>query len=363
MLIQAPDPLEMVEIADDEVRFNDQPRRQRSLTIVEWREYAAAAAVGVHLAVLLRLVLDWDDLMGTALVAYLGSIAALYTLVNARTGAQLALDRLVTTVVWSIGAAVVAVLGWALAMVLIKGIPQFRPGFLFNDLSTVSALDKGGGALHGIIGTFEQVGLATMAFVPISILTAVYLNEIRGRLAGTVRFFTDALSGVPSIVCGLLVFALFPGYSGLRAALALMILAIPIVTRASEEILRTVGDPLREAGLALGSPQWRVVARIVLPTARAGLLTATILGIARCAGETAPVILTALGSSSTNTNPLSEPQANLALMVFDLARQPDKTQIERAWTTALVLMMIVLILFGTARWISARGDKRLGRRR
>jgi phosphate transport system permease protein len=205
-----------------------------------------------------------------------------------------------------------------------------------------------------------------VAVVPIAVLTAVYLNEIKGRLAGPIRFIIDAMSGLPSIVAGLLVFAVWVrghGFSGISAAAALAILMLPTVTRTSEEILRTIPDSLREASLALGAPQWRVVVRVVLPTALAGLVTATILGIARAVGETAPMLLTAFGSSVTNTNALHGPQADLPLFVWALIRQPNKTQNNRAWTGALILVGLVLVLFAAARLIANRSQRKLGSNR
>jgi phosphate transport system permease protein len=138
---------------------------------------------------------------------------------------------------------------------------------------------------------------------------------------------------------------------------------LPTVTRTSEEILRTIPDSLREASLALGAPQWRVVTRVVLPTARAGLVTAVILGIARAVGETAPMLLTALGSNATNANVLKGPQSDLPLFVWGLIREPNKVQNDRAWTGALVLVLLVLVLFVTARLVSNRSQRKLGRGR
>jgi phosphate transport system permease protein len=134
---------------------------------------------------------------------------------------------------------------------------------------------------------------------------------------------------------------------------------LPIITRTSEEILRTIDPGLRESALALGSPQWRTVTRIVLPTARAGLVTAAILGVARVIGETAPLLLTAFGSASVNTDPFHNPQSALPLFVYALIRQPDAAQNQRAFAAALVLVVLVLVLFVAARVISARGTKRL----
>jgi phosphate transport system permease protein len=160
-----------------------------------------------------------------------------------------------------------------------------------------------------------------------------------------------------------LVITILPGsYAGYKASIALAILALPIVTRTSEEVLRTVPDGLREASLALGAPQWRVVGRVVLPTARAGLVTAMLLAVARMVGETAPVLLTAFVSSSTNANPFSGTQASLPTFVWDLIRVPDKIQNERGWAGALLLLVIVLSLFAAARFALARSERKLGRR-
>ena len=257
-------------------------------------------------------------------------------------------------------------LAWLLYL-FVKGFGLLRPRFFTSDLADVGPLNpEAGGALHGIVGTLEQVGLATAAVVPVAILTAVYLHEIKGRLAPLVRFIVDAMSGLPSIVAGLLVYTLWVrshDFSGAAAAAGLAILMLPTVTRASEEILRTVPDSLREGSLALGAPQWRVVFRIVLPTARAGLFTAVILGVARAVGETAVLILTALGSDTLNTNPFSGPQSSLPLFVYKLYRLPNSTQVARAWTGGLVLVLLVLLLFVIARAIAKRGDtSRKGKR-
>jgi phosphate transport system permease protein len=174
------------------------------------------------------------------------------------------------------------------------------------------------------------------------------------------------MSGLPSIVAGLLVFTIWVsgrGFSGFAGAIALIILMLPTVTRTSEEILRTIPDPLREASLALGAPQWRVVSKVVLPTAQAGLVTAAILGIARGIGETAPMLLTAFGSDTTNTNPFKGPQSDLPLFVWKLIRLPNETQNQRGWTGLLVLVMLVLVLFLLARFVSSRNERKLRRSR
>jgi phosphate transport system permease protein len=337
-------------------------RETRGLRRDEWAEYAVALASGVHLAVLLRFLLDWNDLLGTALIAMLTFIAVHYLLVAARASPEVAIDKTITTVMWSVGAIILAVLGWMVIYVTVKGARQLSWSFFTQDLGETSALQKGGGLKHALIGSVEQVGLATFAVVPVAVLTAVYLNELKGRMAGVIRFIIDSLAGIPSIVAGLLIFTLWPGYAGIKASAALLILALPIVTRTAEEVLRTVPDGLREASLALGAPQWRVVVKVVLPTAKAGLVTATLLAVARMVGETAPVTLTAGSSSNVNLNPLSGAQSSLPTFVWDLVRQPNQRQIDRAWGGALVLLIVVLLAFAAARFTLARSERKLGRR-
>jgi phosphate transport system permease protein len=339
-----------------------QLRRVSGLRRDEWVEYAVAAAVGVHLAVLIRLLLDWDGMLGTGLIAVVAFIIVHSVIVRERTSPEVAADRAVTTVMWTVAGLILGLLLWMIIYVVVRGASTLRVGFLREDLREVGALDAGGGAYHAIVGTFIIVGSAIAAVVPVAIMTAVYLHEIQGRMARVIRFIVDALSGLPSIVAGLLVFTIFPGYAGIKASLALFVMALPIVARTAEEVLKTVPDSLREASLALGAPQWRVVGQIVLPTAKAGLLTAVLLAVARISGETAPVLLTAGLNASTSYNPFSGPMATLPTFVYDLVRVPDKVQNDRAWAGAVVLLVLVLTVFALARIVLARGERKLGRR-
>ncbi len=340
----------------------DRPSRPSAVTTGDLLHVVIAAGSSLAVVLALRLVLDWNGVLGSAVWWYVGFLAVLFVLVRDSETPDAATDRLVTLVIWSIGAIVVGVLSWMVIYVVIKGLGGLRPTFFTEDLSDVGPLDtERGGASHAIVGTLEQVGLATASAVPIAILTAVYLHEIKGRMAPVIRFIVDAMTGLPSIVAGLLIYTLWVrthDFSGVAAAAGLAVLMLPTVTRASEEILRTIPDSLREGSLALGAPQWRVVKQVVLPTARAGLVTAAILGVARGIGETAVAILTALGSDSMNVNPFTGPQGNLPLFVYKLYRVPDKTQIARAWTGALILLILVLVLFLAARYVSGRGDKK-----
>gem|GEM_PF-118194 len=344
----------------------DQPRRRQVVTVDAVAEFGFAALGALAVAWTVRVLWSQHSILGTTLWWYAAFLGISYLLVTSKSGAEAALDHVMLIVVWSSGIVVAALLGWMIVFLVAKGISLLRLGFFTHDLSDVGPLNPGGGALHAIIGTLEQVGIATIVVVPISVLTAVYLNEMKGRLSKPVRYITDALSGLPSVVAGLLVFTVWVngrGYSGFAAALALIVLMIPTVTRTSEEILRTIPDSLREASLALGAPQWRVVMGVVIPTALSGLVTAVILGIARAVGETAPMLLTALGSDNTNTNPFHGPQSDLPLFVWKLIRVPNKTQNARAWAGMLVLVILVVVLFVTARLIAGRGMKKLGRAR
>ena len=338
------------------------PRKVGGLTTEEKTEYAIAFAAGVHVVALMRLLLDWDDLVGSSVLGLISFVFAHFLIVRERSSAEVAADKSVTTVMWTVGTIVVAVLAWMVVFVAIKGFTRLRWSFIVEDLSQVGPLDPGGGAFHAIIGTAEQVGISTVCVIPIAIMTAVYLHEVRGRMAVVVRFVVDALAGLPSIVAGLVVITIFPGFAGYKASMALVVLAIPIVTRGAEEVLRTVPDSLREASLALGAPQWRVVLRVVLPTAQAGLVTVGLLAVARMVGETAPVLLTAGGTNITNKNPLDGQQSSLSLYIYELIRQPNETTVERAWSGAFLLLLIVLVIFVAARFALARSERKLGRR-
>jgi phosphate transport system permease protein len=354
-------------VGDFERITTDKPRRVRSFGVADRLELAVSAVAGFAVSSIVFTVMDWDGLVGRFLFAIAAFLLIYRVLVGETQGAIVATDRVMTVLI-TLGSMVsVAALGWLVVYVFLKGLPELRPGFFTETMESVGPLDDGGGAFHALIGTLQQVGIASAIAVPAAILTAIYLHEIKGRMAPLIRFFVDAMSGLPSIVAGLLVYTIWilqfgRGFSGMAAAVALTILMLPTVTRAAEEILRTVPDTLREASLALGAPQWRVVLRVVLPTASSGLVTAAILGVARAIGETAPILLTASYSSSLNTNPLDGKQASLPMFVFQLVRQPNKTQLDRAWTGALVLLMTILVLFTMARYVSARGRKKRGMR-
>ena len=242
-----------------------------------------------------------------------------------------------------------------------RGYKGLGFGLFTNDMSLNSVNDPlgNGGLLHAIIGTALMVTIALIVAMPIGILTAIYLTEIRGKFAVPIKFLVQAMSGVPSIVAGLFILSAYvypitSTLSGFAGSLALMILMIPTIARTSEEVLLLIPNDLREAGVALGGTQWRTVALVVVPAAKSGLVTALILGIARVAGETAPLVLLTGGGESVNLNPFSGPMGSLPIYIWKCFGQGTEESIARAWTGILVLLVIVLALFTMARFLSER---------
>jgi phosphate transport system permease protein len=248
-----------------------------------------------------------------------------------------------------------------------KGAARLDANFFGTSMNNIGARDPEGGAYHAIIGTLEQVGIATLLAVPLGVLGAIYLVEYgRGRFAAAVRFFVDVMTGIPSIVAGLFVLSFYvlivtpwfndgrPGFSGFAAALALTVLMLPTVVRSTEEMLRLVPAPLREGAYALGVPKWKTIMRIVLPTALPGIVTGIMLAIARAAGETAPVLLVAGGGAAINMNPFENNQSSLALFVYQQAGEASRFSPDRAWTAALTLVALVLILTIAAKLLARR---------
>ena len=248
--------------------------------------------------------------------------------------------------------------------VVVRGYKGIHLTMFTNDMRASSMNDPvaSGGLMHALIGTFLMVAIALIISVPLGILTALYLTEIRGRFTKPIAFLVQAMSGVPSIVAGLfilsaLIYTVTHAYSGFMGSLALSILMIPTVARTSEEVLLLIPPDLREAGVALGGTQWRTVALVVVPAARSGLVTAMILGIARVAGETAPLLLVAGGSDQNNLNPFKGPMASLPYYVWKAYSFGSTESVQRAWAGILVLLVIVRLLFTTARFLSGRKGK------
>ncbi len=240
--------------------------------------------------------------------------------------------------------------------VVSNGIGAF--GWEFLTQPEPPARREGGGYLNGIVGTLYMVGIATVLAVPLGVLAAVYLVEYgRGWFAGTVRFFTDVMTGVPSVFVGLFVYAALVrqfSFGTIMGAVGLAIMMLPIVVRSSEEMLKLVPEDQRAASAGLGARKWQTITKVVLPTAGPGIVTGSMLAVARAAGETAVLLLTALGSLQVVTAFSGVAQSSITLLIYQGAKQPFDPGKERAWAGAMLLMGIVFLLTFTARWITAR---------
>jgi phosphate transport system permease protein len=272
-----------------------------------------------------------------------------------------ALNSISTVMVYVAGMFVIFPLGSILYEIIKRGIGGLSLGIFTTDMAVTASdapLDEGG-LIHAVVGTLYIVLIASLISVPIGILTALYLTEIKGKAAGTVRFFVQAMSGIPSIVAGLFIYAVWMialgnQYSAFAGAMALAILMVPTVARTSEEVLKLIPSDLREAGLAMGGTQWRTVVMVVLPAAQSGLITAVILGVARVAGETAPLLLTMGGADALNLNPFAGNSSAIPFYVWKNFMLGTETAVARAWSGVLVLMIIVLFFFSLTRFLSGR---------
>ncbi len=266
-------------------------------------------------------------------------------------------DLLVTGLLALVVAAVLALLVWVLVYVAIKGAHVINGGF-FTDTPPGNPGDRGGGFENGIVGSLIIVGLATAMSVPLGVAAAVYLAEYgEKRLASLVRFLADVMLGIPSIVTGAFVYALWVlrfGFSGYAGAIALGLVMFPLVIRASEEMLRLVPNEHREASLALGTGRAKTTIFVVLPIALSGITTGVMLAVARAMGETAPLLLTALGNDLfLQTNP-GERMSTLSLQIFGNAITGFQEAQARAWGGALTLIGIVLVFTVVARLAGRR---------
>lgn len=285
-------------------------------------------------------------------------------------GSRRAVDRLVTALVYTAFGIALLPLISLLETVISRGLARFDTAYFSESMRNV--VDAGGGAIHAIVGTLEITLAATVISVPVGLLAAIYLVEYgRGPIARAITFLVDVMTGIPSIVAGLFAFALFelifnnPGYrAGFGGSIALCLLMIPIVVRSSEEMLKLVPNELREASYALGVPRWLTVLKIVLPTALAGIVTGVMLAIARVIGETAPLLLVAGFTDSMNYNLFDQRMMTLPVFVYTQLTQPGTNVnyfFDRAWTGALVLILIVLLLNVVARLVARLFAPKLAR--
>jgi phosphate transport system permease protein len=240
---------------------------------------------------------------------------------------------------------------WILGAVLSQGLSTVaKATWWTNSQRNITPDVVGGGAYHAIVGTLEQSLVCALIAVPIAMFTAIYLVEYgRGRLARVISFMVDILTGIPSIVAALFVYALWVTTFGLQrvgfaVSLALVLLMIPVVVRSTEEMLKLVPNELREASYALGVPRWKTIMKIVIPTALGGIVTGVMLGLARVMGETAPLLILGPYAQAINPNLFSGNQAALPTMIKDAFDNPDDPSVARMWASALTLILLVLLL-------------------
>ena len=323
----------------------------------------ATPAIAVGTAGVMLLLFAVTPLQGVADYLVAATVAAFLVITVASwlvEGRRRAVDRMATN-----GAVLALVLtllplGFVLGYTIKRGLHRFNGSFLTHSMAGVGPLSPGGGVYHAIIGTLEQVLLASLIAVPLGLLVAIYVTEYgRNALGTAIRFLIDVMTGIPSIVAGLFVLAFWiialnQPFTGFAGALALAILELPVIVRSAEEMITLVPSSLREASYALGVTKWKTILRIVLPTAASGITTGIMLAIARVTGETAPVLLVAGNNFFINNDPFHGGQASLPLFIFQNARSASDFNVDRAWAAALTLIGIVVLLYVTARLITRR---------
>lgn len=278
-------------------------------------------------------------------------------------GKRKAVDKFATVIIYFAMALALVPLLWVLIKVVGEGLPTIlNPDWWMYDMVGQPRNKAGGGAVHAIIGTLMQVLVTSVLSIPIGVFTAIYLVEYsRGGFLGRITtFMVDILTGVPSIVAALFVYAMWItmfGFerSGFAVSLALVLLMVPIIVRNAEEMLRVVPMDLREASYALGVPKWKTIVKIVLPTALSGIVTGIMLAVARVMGESAPVLILVGSTTKINWNPFEGGQQSLPLYMVDLyGAGSNEFVLERLWGSALTLVLLVAILMIGARLISKR---------
>jgi phosphate transport system permease protein len=350
---------------------SDRPLRLRQITAEDMLSLAGSASGALALDwVLYERVLPFTGVLGFWVCWYLLFLAC-YAAIGSLQWTRLAVrDRLVAVGLTTAGLLATALVIDQVAYTLVRGSTAVKHSSFFTqsmvDTGPLSSLSSGGIA-HALVGTLEQLTMSTLLAVPLGIAAAVYLAEVGGRAAGPVRTLVDAMTALPDIIAGLFILAflvLTVGLpkSGFAAALALAVTMLPIVTRASETVLRIVPGTLREAAYALGGSQWRTVLFVVLPTARSGLATAVVLAMARGIGETAPVLLVAGYARNVNWNPFNGWQTSLPLYIYNEILSPEPNDHVRAFGGGFALVILVLILFTIARWLGGGAPGELSRR-
>lgn len=324
----------------------------------------AVLAVIIGLDVIPAVIVAWVALA----VGYVGWSFAVE-------GRRKGVDTIAKVLMWSAFVLAMIPLISLVYTVLVRGGPVLTGEFLSTDMSGRALLGEGGGISHAIMGTIMVTALAAVISIPIGVFTAIYLVEYgkNNKISKVITFLVDVMTGIPSIVAGLFAVALFIVLTddplprlGVGGAVALSLLMLPTVIRSVEEMLKLVPDDLREASYALGVSRWRTIAKIVLPTAVAGIVTGITLAIARVAGETAPLLLILGTARTTNWNPFDGPVQTLPVFIFQSMNQTTHFKYgeiwtDRVWGAALTLIIIVMVLNLVARIIGKIFAPKTGR--
>jgi phosphate transport system permease protein len=353
-----------------------QAPQRRPLTMIRLAD--VVSIIGALFAAVATTGLLWQEVspfsgtIGAVVVAWILFVVFYAVLISFDEDRMMVRDRVSAVVMQSLAVLIVGALLWVIGYTFLRGEPALvHLNFYTQDGRTGGPLSplSQSGALHAIVGTLIEVGIAMAIAIPFGVLTAVFMNEVPGRYATVIRTVVDAMTAMPDILAGLFIFATLItifGWplSGMCAGIALGITALPIICRASDVVLRLMPGGLTEASYALGAGQWRTVQLVTLPTVRSGLATAVILGAARAIGETAPVLLTSVASEYLTTNPFGK-MNSLPLMAYTSVQEPQSVEIARGFGAAALLLMLVVILFAIARWIGGRGPGQLsgGQRR
>lgn len=299
-----------------------------------------------------------------ALIAYVFFLV-FYALLTALEDDREAIkDRLASVIVRTAAVVIFSTLVFIVVFTFGRGLEALPHwNFFTEDMSEAGPLDplSKGGITHAIVGSLIQIGIALAITIPLGLITAVFLNEMPGKYSRFVRTMVEAMTALPSIVAGLFIYAtaiLMFGVqkSGFAAALAISVMMLPIMIRASDVVLRIVPSTLKEASLGLGAGAWKTAWMVTLPTARSGLTTAIILATARGVGETSPVLLTSGFTATMNVDPMKDSMVSLPLAIFQFVKSPEPTMIARGFGTAAVLMSLVLILFLLARILGTENN-------
>ncbi|MCG2802453.1 MAG: ABC transporter permease subunit [Cellulomonas sp.] len=326
---------------------------------------SAVAAIALGWVICFQL-LPWGSPLGFVLVTFVLYLLIVTVTTTAISPGPAVADRVAAAAITGGAAAVGIALASTIVFIFVRAAPALPHLNMYTqDMAGVGPRDPltKGGFFHAIVGTLIEIGIAVAVTVPLALGAAVYMTEVGGGFARLIRTVVEAMTALPSIVAGLFIYTvLLLGLglprSGFAAAMALSVMMLPIIARAAEVVLRVVPGGLREASLALGASRWRTVWSVVLPTARPGLATALILGVARGIGETSPVLLTSGATTFLVINPFEVQMNSLPLFVFSTVRSGETLFIQRGFAAAAMLLALVLGLFALARFLARPRGRR-----